>query len=291
MVVGKTGTGTALKVITYVILIAGAASMIIPFVWMISTSLKEIDQIFQFPLKWIPDPIKWKNYTDAWFLKQRVADRPSWYLAPFARFFINSLFIAVTVTLGQVFTSAMAAFAFARLHWPGRDKVFVSYLATMMVPGQVTMIPVFILIKKLQWVDTYQALILPAMFSAYGTFMLRQFFLSIPRSLEEAAIIDGASTWKIFISIILPLSKPALATLTTFTFMGSWNSFLWPLVVTNSLEMRTLPVGIAVFQSQFGTQWELLMAGAMITLVPVLIIYIFNQRFFVKGIALSGLKG
>jgi len=258
---------------------------------MISTSLKEIDQIFQFPLKWIPDPIKWKNYTDAWFLKQRVADRPSWYLAPFARFFINSLFIAVTVTLGQVFTSAMAAFAFARLHWPGRDKVFVSYLATMMVPGQVTMIPVFILIKKLQWVDTYQALILPAMFSAYGTFMLRQFFLSIPRSLEEAAIIDGASTWKIFISIILPLSKPALATLTTFTFMGSWNSFLWPLVVTNSLEMRTLPVGIAVFQSQFGTQWELLMAGAMITLVPVLIIYIFNQRFFVKGIALSGLKG
>jgi multiple sugar transport system permease protein len=265
--------------------------MIIPFVWMISTSLKEVDQISDFPLKWIPEPIKWKNYTDAWFLKQRAADRPVWYLAPFARFFFNSIFIAVTVTLGQVFTSAMAAFAFARLQWKGRDKVFVSYLATMMVPGQVTMIPVFILIKKLQWVDTYQALILPAMFSAYGTFMLRQFFLSIPRSLEEAATIDGASTWKIFISIILPLSKPALATLTTFTFMGSWNSFLWPLVVTNSMEMRTLPVGVAVFQSQFGTQWALLMAGAMITLMPVLIIYIFNQRFFVKGIALSGMKG
>jgi len=159
-----------------------------------------------------------------------------------------------------------------------------------MIPGQVTMIPVFILIKKLGWIDTYQALILPEMYTAYGTFMLRQFFLTIPKDLEEAATIDGCGKFRIFFQIILPLSKPALATLATFIFLGAWNSFMWPLIVTNSMEMKTLPIGLASFQGLYSTDWTLLMAASMIVLAPVLLVYIFNQRFFVKGIVMSGMK-
>ncbi len=221
----------------------------------------------------------WKNYIDAW------------NAVPFGRFFINSIFVSICITFGQVFTSSLAAYAFARLNFKFRDQLFLGYLTTLMIPYTVTMIPVFILLKLLGWIDTYQALILPAMFSAYGTFMLRQFFLSIPKDLEESAIIDGASKFTIYFNIILPLSKPALATLTTFVFMGAWNDFMWPLIVTNSMEMKTLPVGLAAFQGLYTTNWTLLMAASVIVLIPVLLVYIFNQRYFVKGIVLSGLKG
>lgn len=221
----------------------------------------------------------WKNYIDAW------------NAVPFGRFFINSIFVSICITFGQVFTSSLAAYAFARLNFKFRDQIFLGYLTTLMIPYTVTMIPVFILLKLLGWIDTYQALILPAMFSAYGTFMLRQFFLSIPKDLEESAIIDGASKFTIYFNIILPLSKPALATLTTFVFMGAWNDFMWPLIVTNSMEMKTLPVGLAAFQGLYTTNWTLLMAASVIVLIPVLLVYIFNQRYFVKGIVLSGLKG
>ncbi len=223
--------------------------------------------------------IVWKNYPDAW------------NAVPFGRFFVNSLFVSITVTLGQVLTSSLAAYAFARLRFKFRDQLFLGYLATMMIPGTVTMIPVFILIKKLGWIDTYAALILPGMFSAYGTFLLRQFFLSIPKDLEESAVIDGASKLTIYWKIIMPLSKPALATLTTFVFLWVWNDFMWPLIVTNSMEMKTLPVGLSAFQGLYTTNWTLLMAAAVIVLIPVLILYVFNQRYFIKGIALSGLKG
>lgn len=222
---------------------------------------------------------RWRNYYEAWTA------------VPFARFFLNSVIVATIVTLGQVLTSSFAAFAFARLEFPGRDKLFLGYLATMMIPGQVTMIPVFILLKKLNWIDSYKALILPMMFTAYGTFMLRQFFLTIPKDLEDAAVIDGCGKLRIWATIIMPLSKAALATLTTFTFMGTWNNFLWPLIVTNKITMKTLPVGLQAFQGQYNTNWTLLMAASLIVLAPVLILYIFNQRFFTKGIVLSGLKG
>jgi len=209
----------------------------------------------------------------------------------FTAFYLNSVLVAVCVTVGQVLTSSLAAYAFARLHFPGRDKLFLGYLGTLMVPYVVTMIPVFILLRLMHLVDTYAALILPAMFSAYGTFMLRQFFLTIPRELEDAARIDGCGKWGIYANIILPLSKPALATLTTFVFLSNWNSFMWPLIVISSPEKKTLPIGLYAFMGQYGTEWTLLMAASLMVLLPVMVVFLLGQRYFVKGIVLSGLKG
>lgn len=267
------------KVLTYAALSVFGVSMLFPFLWMLSTSLREPSQIFQSTLNVIPYPIIFQNYIDAW------------NSIPFGRFYVNSLFIAICVTVGQVVTSSMAAYAFSRLKFPGRDKIFFSYLATMMIPGMVTTIPVFILIKQLNWLNTYKALILPAIFTAYGTFMLRQFFMTLPSELEDAAKIDGCSLWRIYWQIILPLCKPALATLATFTFLGNWQSFIWPLIVTSTEEMKTLPVGLSYFQDMYTTNWTLLMAGSVIVLLPALIVFIINQKFITKGIALSGLKG
>jgi multiple sugar transport system permease protein len=267
----------------YLVLMAGMLVMVGPFMWMITTSLSHEGEVFAAKLHWwlsfVPTHFVWENYIRAW------------NAVPFALFFLNSIFAAGATTLGQVATSALAGYAFSRLTFPGRDKVFLSYLATMMIPFPVTMIPVFILFRQIGWVDTYKALILPGIFTAYGTFMLRQFFMTLPRDLEDAAKIDGCSYFGIFMRIILPLSKPALATLTTFTFLGSWMNFMWPLVVLNSHEKFTLPVGLAYFQSLHTTNWTLLMAGSMMVLAPVLILFIFNQRYFVEGIKLTGIKG
>jgi len=271
------------KLWPYGFLILGALTMVGPFLWMLTTSLKEPSQVFSFSKnwweEWIPTSFVWQNYMKPW------------KVVPFARFYFNSIFVAIMVTLAQVGTSAMAAYPFARLTFPGRDKIFFGYLATMMVPGAVTMIPVFILLRYLGWVDSYKALILPAAFTAYGTFMLRQFFLTLPKDLEDAAKIDGCSYLGIFWRIILPLSKPALATLTTFTFMGTWMNFMWPLIVLNTHEKFTLPVGLAYFQSLHHTDWTLLMAASMLMIIPILLVFIFNQRFFVEGIKLTGIKG
>ena len=267
------------KVVSYGFLCLGAVTMILPFLWMISTSLKDPGSVFTVPPRWIPHPIIWANYVEV----LRVV--------PFLRFFLNSIFVAVVVTAGQVLTSAMAAYAFSRLQFPGRDKLFFAYLATMMIPGSVTMIPVYVLLRCLGWIDTYKALVIPAMFSAYGTFMLRQFFMTLPKDLEDAAKIDGCSLFGIFWRIVLPLSKPALATLVTFTFMGSWGSFMWPLLVTNRMELKTLPVGLETFSTVYSTDWTLLMAGSVMAMLPVVLIFLFNQRFFVEGIKLTGIKG
>lgn len=273
------------KACIYIFLIVGGATMITPFIWMLSTSLKSYSSVFIFNIKdiqWLPHPIYWKNYIDVW------------KVVPFARFYANSVFVVVLVTLGQVATSAAAAYAFARLRFPGRDKIFFAYLATMMIPGSVTMIPVFALMRTFGWIDTYKALIIPAIFSAYGTFLLRQFFMTIPRDLEDAAKIDGCSLWGIFWRVIMPLSHTAIATLTIFVSLGNWVSFMWPLLVTNSIEKRTLPVGLAYFQELYQyaqPDWGLLMAGSLVTMVPVIIVFLFNQRFFVEGIKLTGMKG
>jgi len=268
-----------IKALLHAVLITMGISMVIPLLWMVSTSLKQPVAVFDFPPQWIPRPIVWENYVTAW------------KSMPFARFYFNSLFVGTVVTVGQVLTSAMAAYAFARLNFPFRDKLFFGYLATMMIPGSVTMIPVFILFKLLGLVDTYSALILPGFFSAYGTFMLRQFFMSIPKELEEAAKLDGCSLWGIFINVILPLSKPGLATLTTFTFMGSWGNFMWPMIVTNSEEIKTLPIGLLSFQGMYNTDWTLLMAGSLIVLIPVIIVFLLGQRHFVEGIQMGAIKG
>ncbi|MBA2123944.1 sugar ABC transporter permease [bacterium Unc6] len=252
--------------------------MLVPFLWMLSTSLKEAGAVFTFPPQWIPSPIVWRNYIDAW------------RAVPFGRFYLNSIFIALCQTVGVLLTSSLAAFAFARLKFPGRDKLFFLYLATMMLPGAVTMIPTFILMRLFGWIDTYKALIIPGLFTAFGTFLLRQFFMSISSNLEDAARIDGCNKLGIYRHVVIPLSKPALATLGTVTFIGSWNNFMWPLIVTNSMEMRTLPIGVASFQGLHTTDWTLLMAASIIVMLPTLIVFIFNQRFFVEGIKLTGTK-
>ncbi len=270
-------------ILAYSFLSSGALAMIAPFLWMVTTSLKEPGSIFSYQRPWwqdwVPVQFVWQNYVKAW------------NAVPFARFYLNSLFVSLCVTAGQVSTSALAAYAFARLKFPGRDKIFFGYLATMMVPGAVTMIPVFILLRWLGWIDTYKAVILPGIFTAYGTFLLRQFFLTLPTDLEDAAKIDGCSYFGIFWRIILPLSKPALATLTTFTFMGSWLNFMWPLIVLNTHNLFTLPVGLSYFQSLHHTDWSLLMAGSLMMILPILIVFLINQRYFVEGIKLTGIKG
>ena len=271
------------RAVLFLALFAGAVSMAAPFLWMVSTSLAEAGQVFAenrpWWQEWLPTTFVWQNYWKVW------------QVVPFARWYLNSFFVSVFITFGQVATSAMAAYAFARLEFPGRNKLFFGYLATMMIPGAVTMIPVFILLRYFGWIDSYKAMILPGIFSAYGTFMLRQFFLTLPKDLEDAAKIDGCSYLRIFWHIILPLSKPALATLTTFTFMGSWMNLMWPLIVINTPEKYTLPVGLAYFQGVHNTDWTLLMAASMMMILPILIVFIFNQRFFVEGIKLTGIKG
>ncbi len=262
----------------YTILILGAAIMLIPFIWMVSTSLKTSGSTMVLPPQIIPEEMNWGNYV-------RVTEA-----FPVFKFLWNSLFVAITSTLGQILLCSMAAYAFARLEFKGRDLIFIIYLATLMVPTQVTMTPQFILMKYLGWLDTYQGLILPGIFNAFGTFLLRQFFLGIPKELEEAAFIDGASHFRVFGQIILPLAKPALATLAIFSFMQSWNNFLWPLIVVSEPEMMTLPLGLSLLQGRWETDWNLMMAGVVISVIPVLAVYLFAQRYFIQGITLSGMK-
>ncbi|WP_082861398.1 carbohydrate ABC transporter permease [Fictibacillus phosphorivorans] len=266
------------KIIFYTTISVGALIMIIPFLWMLSTSIKDQGATMTLPPQFIPDTITFTNYAE-------VAESfPIW------KFLFNSFFVAVTSTLGQLLLCSMAAYAFSRLHFRGRDTLFLIYLATLMVPMQVTMTPQFILMKYLGWLDTYQGLILPGLFNAFGTFLLRQFFLGIPKSLEEAAFIDGASHFRVFFQIILPLSKPALATLAIFSFMQSWNNFLWPLIIVSNQELMTLPLGLSILQGRWATDWNLLMAGVVISVIPILAVYLFAQKYFIKGITLSGIK-
>lgn len=283
------------KIFIYTVLILGGITMVIPFLWMTLTSLKQPDEVFGTTggIQWLPKHFLWH---DAVIHGQKIrawwGNYPdAWTEVSIPRLYLNSIFIAVVGTFGQVLTSAMAAYAFARLRFPGRDKIFFGYLATMMIPGSVTMIPVFVILKQMHWINTYMALIVPGMFSAYGTFMLRQFFMGLPEELEDAAKIDGCSYLGTWINVILPLSKPAIATLTTFTFMGFWGSFMWPLVVTISEELRTLPIGLTYFVGVHSTNYTQLMAASMMVVIPVILLYVFNQRYFVEGIKLSGLGG
>ena len=268
-----------LDVLVYMILILGSIIMIGPFAWMLSTSLKSVDATFIMPPQWIPKDITFINY-------QKVAE-----VFPMYKFLLNSIFVSVSSTLGQLLFCSMAAYAFARMEFKGRDALFLLYLGTLMVPSQVTLTPLFILMKKLDLANTYRALILPGMFSAFGTFLMRQFFLTIPKSLEEAAFIDGAGYIRVFFKIILSLSKTALATLGIFSFMASWNDFLWPLIITSDIGHMTLPLGLSSLQGRWTTNWNILMAGTLISIVPILIVYIFAQKYFIKGITLTGIKG
>jgi multiple sugar transport system permease protein len=267
------------RVVLYALLVALCLTMLVPFLWMVSTSLKADQYVLSMPPQLIPRPLTWSSY-------QRLLE-----LFPMARMFGNSLLVALVTTLGQILTGSMAAYAFARMRFRGSNVLFLLYLATLMIPSQVTITPLFILMRYLGWINTYQSLVAPGLFTAFGTFLLRQFFLTIPRDLEDAAFIDGASHWTVFWRIILPLSKPALATLGVFAFMSSWNAYLWPLFVLNDVEMMTLPVGLATLHGRWLTEWNLVMAGAVITVLPMLAVYLLAQEYFVKGVVLSGIKG
>ncbi len=270
---------TAGQVIAYVVLLTGALTMIVPFLWMLSTSFKSLGEVFIFPPKLLGERIVWENYL-------RISDR-----YPFGRFFLNSLKISVIVTAFQVLTSSMAGFAFARLKFRGREAFFAMYLATLMVPFHVTLVPTFVMMRTFGWVDTHYSLILPSLVSAFGTFLMRQFFVIIPVELEESARIDGCTPFGIFARIFMPLSKPALATLSVFTFMGTWNDYIKPLIFINSIGKMTVPLGLASMQGLYSTDWPVLMAGTVIALLPVLVVFLLAQEYFVKGITLSGIKG
>lgn len=276
---GRDDLSLGAKLVMYVIVVLLGISMIVPFLWMLSTSLKTDQQVWAWPPRWIPNPVRLQNYSDAWGI------------APFGRFFINSIFISVSVTIASLFFNSLAGFSFAHYDYPGKDFIFLTLLATMMIPGYVTIIPSFILMKILGWLDTYQGLIVPGFAGAFGIFLMRQFLMTIPRDLIEAARIDGCSEFRIYWQIVLPLSKPAMSALGIFTFMGAWNNFLWPLVMVKSEEMKTLPLAVAsLAQGHYVMSWPILMAGACIIIIPVILVFLLFQRQFIQGIAMTGLK-
>jgi ABC-type glycerol-3-phosphate transport system permease component len=254
-----------------------AATMLVPFSWMVLASFKplqEVELLNPFPTVW-----RFDNYL-------RVFEQVA-----FARYYFNSVFVAAWVTFLQCLTSAMAAYAFARLRWRGRDMVFRLYLATLMIPGVVVMIPNYTVMVKLHLLDSYAGLIVPASFGAFGTFLLRQFMLTIPPALDEAAEIDGATPWQIFWDVILPLSRAGLVTLAIFTFLGNYGSFFWPLILVKSEHLRTLPIGMLYFDSMYGRQTNLIMAASVMNIVPLIILFVAAQRHIVKGVQLGAVKG
>ncbi len=251
---------------------------LLPFAWSISTSLKPLSDLFTVSPSLIPSTIRWENYSD-------VFDT-----APFLRFYANSVIVTVARTIGQVMIASVAAFAFSQLRFPGRDVLFFILLAGLMVPDQVLIVPRFIIMRQLGWFDTYQGLIVPLLFSSFGVFLLRQYFLGIPRDFHEAAKLEGANPFQIYWHIYMPLARPALAAFGFLTLLSSWNEFLWALTVTSQTDMRVLSVGLALFQGQFFTNNAILLAAANMATFPLLIAFLFFQKQLVEGVALSGLK-
>ena len=268
------------KVIVYVILILIALIMVIPFLWMLSASVKSDREVFQMnPFVWIPENPKWSNYVNIWTK------------IPFARFVGNTVFLTIIVTLLQLLTSSFAAYSFAKLHFRHKNGLFLSYIATIAMPWQVYMVPQFIMMRKMGLNDKLLAIICLQAFSAFGVFMMKQFYEVIPDDLCEAARIDGMSEYRIYASIMLPLSKPALSTLTIFTFVATWNDYLGPLIYLKTQEKKTIQLGLKMFISQYSSDYGLIMAGSVLSLIPVLIVFLILQKYFVEGVASTGLKG
>jgi len=267
-----------LRIATFLVLVAVALAVLLPFIWMLLTSFKPDADVVQFPPQLWPRSFTIQHYIDIW------------HRIPYARLFLNTVIFAGGVTLISLFFDSLTAYALARIEFPGRNVLFVAVLVTMMVPFQVTLIPLFSLLTNLHWINTYQGLIVPRATNAFGIFFLRQFFLAIPRELEDAARTDGASELRIYWQVILPLSVPALLTLGLFHFMYNWNDLLWPLIVTTDTSMQTLPAGLALFMGQHVVEYGLLMAGSVLALLPLVVMFLMIQRKFVEGIATTGLK-
>ena len=263
MLQSKRARKTAFAAFWYIVLGVTTVVVMLPYIWMISTSLKGADEVFAYPPTWIPQTWRFQNYVDAW------------NAAPFGRYFFNSLVIAVTVTVGQLITCSLAAFAFARMEFKGKNVMFALFLSTTMISTQVTLVPAYLVLANLHWLNTYQALIVPFLANAFGVFMMRQYFMTLPKELEEAAKLDGCGRLRFLWQILLPLSKPIIASQALFAFMGNWNSYLWPLIVTTSAHMRTLQIGLRYFVSQEGgTQWGLFMAATVFVSLPVVIFWL-----------------
>jgi multiple sugar transport system permease protein len=275
----RPGSFRVTSVVSQILLSLVALLFMVPIIWMLLSALKPSAEVFTTPPTLFGSEVKFSNFVEAWN-----------YL-PFGRFILNTVFVAGIGTLITLLASAMSGYAFARLNFRFRGGLFVLYLSTLIVPQEVIVIPMFLVMQRLGWVNSYQALILPWAFTAFGTFLLRQFFLTIPRELEEAAKIDGCGHIRILSSIIIPISAPALAVLAVFTFISYWNSFLWPLIIINDTAKMTVPLGLDLFLGQQGQRWELLMAAATISMVPTVILVLALQKYLVRGIALSGLGG
>ncbi|MCY3916514.1 MAG: carbohydrate ABC transporter permease [Chloroflexi bacterium] len=278
---GQKQTKMLMDLLVYVVLSIVGVIFIMPFAWMVANSFKDLRGIYKFPPEFVPEVWHFENYTEAWTATH------------FDIGFLNSALVAAAVVLGQVITASLAGYSFARLRYPGRDKIFLLYISLMMVPFTVLLIPLYIQMRAFGWVSTLQAVILPFLFTPWGTFMMRQFMVTIPRELEDAARIDGCGFFRTYWLIILPLTKPALATLAIFTFVNTWNSYQWPLIVLAKPKVKTLPLLLASFQNQSAmrTPWHLIMAASTFVVVPVLIAFVVGQKYYVRGIVTTGIKG
>lgn len=267
------------KTILYIVLIALSAFTLLPFLWMVSASLQMDKDVFRFPFRWIPKDPRWSNYLEIW---EKI---------PFLTFIANTTKVTLTVTVLQILTSSLAAYAFARLEFKGRDVLFLGYVGTYAIPWQVYMVPQFIMMRKLGLNDTLLALILLQFVTAFGVFLMRQFFIGIPKELSDAARIDGLNEYGIYARIMMPLSKPAIATLTIFSFVTAWNDFMGPLIYLSSEKVKTIQLGLRMFIAQFSADYALIMAASIVSLVPIIIVFLALQSFFIEGVAATGVKG
>ena len=275
---GKSKKNLIIKIIAHVILLAGAFTMLVPFIWMASSSLKALGEVFVFPPKLFGERLVWENYT-------HISSRFDYF-----SYFLNSVKVSAWVVVFQVMTSATAGFVFAKLNFPGRDKIFLLYLGTMMIPFHVTVITNYLQMSRYGLVNTLWSLMLPASVSAFGTFLMRQFFITVPGELIDAAKIDGCNPLMIFFRIAFPLAKSTIATLSIFCFMNVWNDYFTPLIYINDARKYTLPLGLARMKGMYSTDWPVLMAASVIAVIPVLVAFLFAQDAFVKGVMMSGLK-
>jgi len=275
----RSNRALVLDIVNHGLLLLVALLFLFPFFWMVSNAVRSNVEVLAIPVRFLPQTFEWDNFTKAWTQ------------LPFGRFFFNSAFIAICVTAITVVVSCLSGYAFARLKFPGRDALLMAYLGTLMVPAIMLIIPLFLIVNSLGMVNTFQGVILPVAFGTFGAFLMRQFFLSIPMELEEAARIDGASRLRVLVSIIVPLSMPAIGLLSLFTFIGQWNNFLWPLIVLTGADNATLPVGLTLFQTQQGTQWNYIMAGAALSMLPGIVLAILLQKLIYNSIALNAGMG
>lgn len=276
---GKQIKGNMVKVLSYIILVIGVLWVILPFIWMILTALKPAKEVLSMPPKWIPSEFKWENFSEA--LKS----------VPFTTYLFNSLFTAVCVTLGEVLTTILAAYAFVYIPFKFKNTLFLILVATMMVPSDILMIPNYVILSNLGWINSYKALILPWCASIFSIFLLRQQFSTVPLSYYKSAKMDGCSDLRYLFTILVPMVMPTIVSIAILKFISCWNSYMWPLIVTNSRDMRTLPVALAAFSTEAGTRYHILMAFSIMMVAPIIIIYVFTQKYIIKGVSKSGLKG